>query len=205
MNKAVVSASFLFCMISITSHAPAQSERKNARIHDKTGEDVSLFVFRKVLPIISRESKIPPMLPGILPGVNSSHPVYALSPIVGKNGYQVTLVTELPCEGQHQCLYGIVRGGESSSMDSDADSEAKRTRVKLHDGVLGWITDAECGAYCDQSTIEWMLNGRYYSISLNAGTDSDLIAAANSAIKGGIRRHIAWSLRNHRERRKASV
>jgi hypothetical protein len=57
--------------------------------------------------------------------------------------------------------------------------------VTLSGGIKGSFADFDCGAHCDDASLDWTEGGYYYGISLKAGDKKTLIRMANSAIQAG--------------------
>jgi len=142
-------------------------------------------VFQDIEPVLLRQSQVPPILPSFLPYVDRQDPVYAISQSITKSSYEVLLVVELPCKGEHRCLYGSVRGSVAPFDHSFNGFTPKNFEVSLAKGIKGRFFEADCGAYCDEAYVDWYQNGYYYSIGLKAGEQKQMIEMANSAIALG--------------------
>ncbi len=49
----------------------------------------------------------------------------------------------------------------------------------------GSFIDFDCGAHCDDASLDWSEGGYYYGISLKAGDKKTLVRIGNSAIAAG--------------------
>ncbi|MGO9642947.1 MAG: hypothetical protein ACLP1Y_16760, partial [Candidatus Acidiferrales bacterium] len=115
MNKTIITLALLFsCFYAIGTPEEAASaqEGRPSEVSQKPSVQGPSFVFREIEPRIRRDSRVPPMLPGFLPYVDESHPIYAISKSITSSGYDVLLAVELPCKGENRCLYGSVRGSD---------------------------------------------------------------------------------------------
>ncbi len=188
MKRTIITlAIFLFLSSAIGTPQEATTIPKEPASENsqKTSAPMASFVFRSILPTMLSQSRVPPMLPSFLPGVDEAHPVYALSPSIDSNGYEVVLAVELPCEGEHRCLYGSVRGSRSPFNHTFNNVSRKVVPIKLHKDIKGGFIDAICDTYCTEAYAEWKENGYYYSIGMKAGREMQLVKMANSAIDSG--------------------
>ena len=60
-------------------------------------------------------------------------------------------------------------------------------RVTLTGGRSGWYTATHCGASCAAPQVQWRQGGVLYTLQVKGYSRRQLIAAANSAIRGGAR------------------
>ncbi|MGO9642188.1 MAG: hypothetical protein ACLP1Y_12900, partial [Candidatus Acidiferrales bacterium] len=115
MNKTIITVVLLFSPLYASATLQEAASGQQGRASEDSQKHYvqgPSFVFREVEPLIRRDSRVPPMLPGFLPYVDESHPIYAVSKSITSSGYDVLLVVELPCEGENRCLYGSVRGSD---------------------------------------------------------------------------------------------
>jgi len=98
--------------------------------------------------------------------------------------YIVVLGATPNCEGQPACSYGALIGTARPLKDLNfySISEQKAALVSLHHNVKGSFYAPRCGAYCSDSVVVWAEGKFRYIIGLKAGSQRDVIRAANSAI-----------------------
>lgn len=135
-------------------------------------------VFRRVEPIIRRDSRVPPRLPGFIPFADTNNPIYAIAESIDSSSYNIMLAWAANCAGGNWCLYGSVEGRNSPFEPVDG----KKAPVMLREGIKAELIEGTCYAFCSQTYIRWSEGGFYYSIGMKAGRKAILIRAANSAI-----------------------
>lgn len=131
-----------------------------------------LFIFDPIKPAL-RRSGVPALLPAFLPQVDRKHPLPVVLKSAGKSGYNILIATDLPCDGQNNCLYGTLQGSVSPF-------KREGVPVKLNNGIQAEYIDYECHAYCSEAYVRWKQNGFFYSIGIKGGEKNDLLQIANS-------------------------
>jgi hypothetical protein len=139
------------------------------------------FIFRKIEPVLRRESIVPPRLPSFLPYVDEKHPIYPILRSANHSGYDIFLATEKDCLAG-ACEYGELLG---SSTPIKEESDGVRVRVTLPGGIEGYFIDFTCGANCSDSYVGWTEGDYHYSVGMKTGKREQLIKIANSAIAAG--------------------
>lgn len=140
--------------------------------------------FARLQSALKDETRIPPRLPSFMPYMDTKNPIAASIVSASSTGYEIALGWGTDCfapgflEGAGACHYGSIEGSNLPLHDVDG----RQIPVVLASGVKGFFIGSTCGAHCGDGTILWSRDGCYYSISLKAGSKSELIKMANSAI-----------------------
>lgn len=95
-------------------------------------------------------------------------------------GYDIQLAYAPNCYDATACFLAEFWGNPGKLR-------ALKSRVALARGIAGTYAGISCGASCGPATIEWKESGVLYTIQYRAGTKTNMIALANSAIKAGPR------------------
>jgi hypothetical protein len=95
-------------------------------------------------------------------------------------GYDIQLAYAPNCHDATACFLAEFWGNPGKLS-------ALKTRVALAHGIAGSYAGISCGASCGPATIEWKESGVLYTIQYRAGTKTNMIALADSAIKAGPR------------------
>ena len=131
-----------------------------------------------------------PTLPASLSSTNPVPIAHSADPVApslvstGPSDYEISLGWGIGCfspelrYGGGACHYGTIRG----SSEALSENDGRRVPVRLVGGIRGYFVGFTCGAHCDDAAVDWTQGGYHYSISLKAGSKSDLIKVANSAI-----------------------
>ena len=146
--------------------------------HPEQASAQERFDLRDLAPKLEHNTSIKLRLPSFLPGVDAQHSIYAIIRSADSSGYDILLVEELPCEGQHNCLYGSVQGSNSPLEPV----EGKSLPVRLKGGIKGQFFEPVCYAYCNQAYLRWSEAGAYYSIGIKGEHLGPIVKAANSAL-----------------------
>ena len=104
------------------------------------------------------------------------------------NEYEVVLGYGPDCNGGNACRIGSVYGRRvASNVKSnlrDHIAGGRRTRVRLHKGIVGYFAEATCGANCSDSTVYWRSGGWENVVGIKVGKIKNVVRLANSAIDG---------------------
>jgi len=168
---------FALCLFGMAPCSTLGKQKITPLNSSRPSAQEPFFIFRKVIPTIRRESRVPPRLPGSLPDLDDANPIYAILQAASPSGYSILLGFDESCEGQNNCLYGSVEGGVSPF----GSEEEKIIPIKLQRGIPAEFIESVCYAYCNQAYVRWSQDGFYYSIGIKAGRKEPLIALANSA------------------------
>jgi hypothetical protein len=160
---------------------------------DRSSPQSQVFkVLSKAAFILRQKTAVPPRLPTHIAGLDQAteSDLYAIIEYADEMGYSVILGGEPDCKGQHQCSYGTLIGTTRPLSEIDVYDvvDRRETLVMLANGLKGHFYDSDCGSYCSDSLVVWSEGKYHYIIGLKAGSKSDLIRVANSAIRAGIER-----------------
>lgn len=136
--------------------------------------------FRSIFPALQYQTEVPIVLPGYIPGGDSTSPLYAILESATASGYQILLAFTEDCNGGTACRLGSVSG-----QVADGTTPLEGQPVTLNDGITGYFVEATCGANCSDATLTWEQNGYRYTVGIKAGNEADLVEMANSAIANG--------------------
>jgi hypothetical protein len=96
--------------------------------------------------------------------------------------YIVDLGFTKDCAGGGACRLGEATGGWTADTPGVLSSARGGIPIALRSGTKGTFYPFTCGASCGDSIILWHVRGIPYTVSLKAGSRSDVLRMANSAI-----------------------
>jgi hypothetical protein len=96
--------------------------------------------------------------------------------------YIVDLGYTKDCNGGGACGYGEVTGGWTGDTPGVLAPLKGGVPITLQGGVKGTFYPFTCGASCGDSLILWHHKGIPYTVSIKAGSRSNVLLMANSAI-----------------------
>jgi hypothetical protein len=129
---------------------------------------------------------IPVALPTTFPlgKMPSSTRIYA--DIQGNSLSATTYIVDLgytkDCNGAGACGYGEVTGGWTGDTPGVLSPLKGGIPITLRGGVKATFYPFTCGASCGDSVILWHHKGIPYTVSIKAGSRSDVLLMANSAV-----------------------
>jgi hypothetical protein len=135
-------------------------------------------IFKEILPLLLRKTRVPLRLPEYVPNSDDKG-LYAILEVAQADAYSIQLAWAKDCEGGNACHVGYIGGSRTRPQPSDKPE----VPVMLTGGIKGSFVDFECGAHCDDASIDWSEGEFYYQISLKAGDKETLVRMANTAIR----------------------
>lgn len=136
-------------------------------------------IFRPIFPALKAQTEVPIFLPGDIPGIEPSEPLYAILESATASSYQILLAYTEDCNGGSACRLGGVLGTAA------ADTPLNGKPVALQNGITGYFVESTCGANCSDATLTWEQTGYRYTVGIKAGNEAELVEIANSAIANG--------------------
>ena len=134
----------------------------------------------RALDVTRHQTSLDILLPGAL-ALDFGRRVYAYGG-GNRHSYSLSLAATKPC-GANACflaMFTAERGGAAPSF----------TRVRLRDGITGYLKGLTCGASCSPPAIWWRSGGVLYEIQARvpdpttSGQRLRMVRAANAAIAG---------------------
>lgn len=139
-------------------------------------------IFGGLVPELLRETRVPLRLPEYVPNSDDKEtPLYSILEVAEPERYSIQLAWIKDCTGGNACHVGYIGGSKAPFPHEDKPE----VLVTLKGGLKGLLVGFDCGAHCDDASINWAEGGYYYGISLKAGDKKTLIRMANSAIASG--------------------
>jgi hypothetical protein len=135
-------------------------------------------VFDPVIGSLRGKTKVPLRLPTYLATEKEAYSLYAIVELVSQSAYKVQLAFTQDCTGGNVCHYGQVSG----RVVKAGEGRPKGEIISLTNGLIGYFTDATCGAVCSDSTVTWDEAGYRYTVGLKAEKLDTLKKVAESAI-----------------------
>jgi|SRR5215472_8697691 len=171
-----------WCLCVFIASAALSSPAQTLR-----SEQTSQKLAKPLVPLLKtlRETtKIPLRLPSFIPySDDPSSQVYSSIIFVNGTSYAIDLSFTPDCTGGNSCHLGSIRSAEGTAMWSEHGSP-----VHLVNGLTSYFTPASCGgAGCTDAELFWTQDGFSYSVSLKAGSRSELIRMAQSMIRSKYR------------------
>ena len=137
-------------------------------------------IFASLLTTLRQKTRIPIKLPRYVPyDDDKENPLYGILEVAESDRYSIELAWLPACKGGNACHVGYIGGSSTPFPETDKVPVV----VKLADNIAGSIRNFDCGAHCDDASIDWTQGGYYYGISLKAGDKQTLIRMAKSAIR----------------------
>jgi hypothetical protein len=96
--------------------------------------------------------------------------------------YIVNLGFTKDCAGGGACRLGEATGGWTADTPGVLSSAKGGVPIALRGGMKGTFYPFTCGASCGDSIVLWHVHGIPYTVSLKAGSRSNVLLMANSAI-----------------------
>jgi hypothetical protein len=132
-----------------------------------------------VLPKTRSKSGIAVRLPSRVSVDVSGSRVHGAIEDVGKGQYHLSLGIGRGCHEATACFLAAFFGRKGAGLDI-------KRKVSLARGIQGRFRPITCGASCSAAEIQWKQGGVAYAIQFK-GNKKQLVAMANSAIRGGAR------------------
>ncbi len=159
-------------LIMLSSLSLMQVEQVNAQTQRPN--------YRTVLPVLQQKTRIPILLPSLL---STDMPVYGNIDTATNSGYSVNLDYTPDCNGAAVCTYGFL----SASKLAENAKRPHGKAVSLASGMIGYFLSNDPEQNCNTgycfASLTWDLRGVRYAVELKSDKESDLIQAANSAIR----------------------
>ena len=156
------------------SHLLFQLKSSEERSQEKPKD-----VFAGVTNVLRKQTQVPPRLPNLALVYKDTSGLYAILEEVNSSHYFIQIALSEDCADGTNCHGGSVIG----SVEPISVKNGQRIPVALHGGIKGFFVPADCGAHCDDSSINWKEGSFYYSISLKAAKKGVMVRLANSAIE----------------------
>jgi hypothetical protein len=129
---------------------------------------------------------IPVALPTVFPLAKMPSTTRIYADIQDNSQSATTYIVDLgytkTCDGGGACGYGEVTGGWTGDTPGVLSPLKGGVPITLQGGVKGTFYPFTCGASCGDSVILWHHNGIPYTVSIKAGSRSDVLLMANSAV-----------------------
>ncbi|MBW4646266.1 MAG: hypothetical protein KME23_25295 [Goleter apudmare HA4340-LM2] len=135
-------------------------------------------VFNPILPKLQQKTRIPILLPKVIPGATGENQLYAILETATPQKYDILLGFSPNCTGGTACRLGVVTAQALTRKTPRLTGKP----VSLTKGITGYFVDFSCGANCSDATLTWRQKGVQYVIGLKAGDRTSLVRMANSAI-----------------------
>lgn len=148
--------------------APAHSPKPN-------------HIFGQIVPLLLQKTSIPLRLPEYIPYSDDKETkLYSILKVAEPERYSIELAWLEDCDGGNACHVGYV-GASKTPFPSE---HKRQVPVSLAGGIRGFFAGFDCGAHCDDASLDWKEGDYYYGISLKAADKNTLVRVANSAIEG---------------------
>lgn len=136
-------------------------------------------IFNEMIPLLLQKTHVPLRLPEYVPYSDDKEtPLYTILQTADEDNYSIQLAWDKDCEGGNACHVGYIGGSKAPP----ARPQRTVAPVILRGGIKGSLVGFDCGAHCDDASLDWSEGGYYYGISLKAGDKKTLVRMANSAI-----------------------
>jgi hypothetical protein len=135
-------------------------------------------VFQPILPKLRQKTRIPIILPKVIPGSEGENQLYAILEAATPRKYDILLGFSPNCTGGTACRFGVVTAATVTRKTPRLTGRP----VSLAKGITGYFVDFSCGANCSDATLTWRQQGVQYMLGLKAGDRNSLVKMANSAI-----------------------
>lgn len=149
-----------------------------AQEHTGNSKSQPNVIFQPILPKLRQKTRIPIVLPTVIPGAEGENQLYAILEAATPQKYDILLGFSPNCTGGTACRLGVVTAAAVTSKTPRLTGKP----VSLAKGITGYFVDATCGANCSDATLTWRQKGVQYVVGLKAGDRASLIKMANSAI-----------------------
>lgn len=148
------------------------------RVPEDRSREKSGDLFENARKILIRETRVPLRLPNLAVGYKDTSSLSAIVEAADATHYYIQIATTPDCLDGTNCHVGSIIG----SIERISVKKGPKIPVKLALGIKGFFVDSDCGAHCDDSSINWKEGEYYYSINLRAAKKEMMIKLANSAI-----------------------
>ena len=164
-----------------TTQQPAISKQTQESLNRTQAHDLKPnHIFEEMIPFLMKKTSVPLRLPEYVPDSDDKEtPLYSILEVAEPERYSIQLAWIKDCTGGNACHVGYI-GGSKTPFPPEPKREVP---VTLSGGIKGSFTDSDCGAHCDDASLDWAEGDYYYGISLKAGDKKTLIRMANSAIQ----------------------
>ena len=181
----VIVAVFI-CVLTFADKQPGSADVRQGSSKDTSAHEPN-HIFKEMIPLLLKKTLVPIRLPEYVPYSNDKeNPLYGILKVAESDGYSIQLAWTKDCEGGNACHVGYVGG---SKIPSSTPSDKSVIPVILTGGIKGSFVDFDCGAHCDDASLNWTEGNYHYEISLKAGDRKTLGRMADSAILGAAERH----------------
>jgi hypothetical protein len=180
----VIVAVFI-CVLTLADKQPGSANVRQGSSKDASAHEPN-HIFKEMIPRLLKKTLIPIRLPEFVPYTDDKDtPLYAILELAELDNYSIQLAWLKNCQGGNACHVGYIGGSKTPPR-----STGRRTvPVTLKRGIKGTFSGFDCGAHCDDASLDWSQDGYHYGISLKAGDRKTLVRMANSAILGAAERH----------------
>jgi hypothetical protein len=161
---------FLLVVAALLAVAVPASAATSVNVPSKLGS---------VLPKTRSKSGIAVRLPSRVSVDVSASRVHGALEQVSKGQYHLSLGVGSGCHEATACFVAAFFGRSHAGLDI-------KRKVALARGIEGRFRPITCGASCSAAEIQWKQGSVAYAIQYK-GTKSQMVALANSAIRGGAR------------------
>lgn len=135
--------------------------------------------FSSLLPKVRSKSGIAVRLPSSLDAGVSPSRVRGAIEEVSSGQYHLSLGAARGCHEATACFVAAFFGRRGAALDI-------KRKVSLARGIVGRYRPITCGASCSAAEVQWKQGSIAYAIQFK-GTKKQMLALANSAIRGGAR------------------
>jgi hypothetical protein len=135
--------------------------------------------FSAVLGKVRSKSHLAVRLPSRLDATVRPSRVFGAVESVRRGRYHLSLGIGRGCHESTACYV-------ASFFGNDRGHVSGRRRVSLARGLSGRFSPISCGASCGPAIVSWRQGGVVYRVEFK-GKKAELVALANSAIRGGAR------------------
>jgi hypothetical protein len=140
-------------------------------------------IFSQIVPLLLRKTSVPLRLPEYVPNSNDKETkLYSILKVAEPESYSIELAWLQDCDGGNACHVGYV-GASKTPFPSE---HKRQVPVSLARGIKGFFAGFDCGAHCDDASLDWKEGDYYYGISLKAADKNTLVRMANSAIEAAV-------------------
>jgi len=172
----------LWAIDTIRQHCLAEQTQGPSKSSGPGHELKSNHIFDEIIPSLLKKTSVPLRLPEYVPDSDDKETIlYSILEVAEPERYSIQLAWIKDCAGGNACHVGYI-GGSKTPFPPEHKAAV---HVTLSGGIKGSFVDSDCGAHCDDASLDWAQGGYYYGISLKGGDKKTLIRMANSAIIAG--------------------
>jgi hypothetical protein len=183
----LISTLLAFVSLEAALYATAGRQPYRANGTQRTAETAPAHVpkpnhiFSQIVPLLLQKTSVPLRLPEYVPYSDDKETkLYSILKVAEPERYSIELTWLQDCDGGNACHVGYV-GASKTPFPSE---RKRRVPVSLAGGIGGFFVGFDCGAHCDDASLDWKEGDYYYGISLKAADKNTLVRMANSAIEG---------------------